>query len=65
MKKDAKAPGPRRDGQDRFPWARLPEEEILKLAIKDLGLRAEGSWVREYEVLVPFDYAGCSRKAGL
>jgi hypothetical protein len=29
----------------RFPWAALPDEELLKLRLKDLGLAVEGTWL--------------------
>jgi hypothetical protein len=30
-----------------FPWARLPDEELLKLRLKDLKLRVEGTWLED------------------
>ena len=30
-----------------FPWARLPDEELLKLRLKDLKGRIEGTWLED------------------
>src|SRR5262249_21198490 len=30
----------------RFPWARLPDQELLKLRLKDLRLTLEGTWLQ-------------------
>jgi hypothetical protein len=29
----------------RFPWAALPDDELLKLRLKDLKVRVEGTWL--------------------
>lgn len=29
----------------RFPWAQFPDERLMPLRIRDLGLRLEGTWV--------------------
>src|SRR5437764_14608895 len=29
----------------RFAWASLPDEELLALRLKDLGVRLEGTWL--------------------
>src|SRR5262245_59490435 len=29
----------------RFAWAALPDEELLKLRLKDLRVRVEGTWL--------------------
>src|SRR5437588_10809923 len=29
----------------RFPWASLPDEELLQLRLKDLKVRLEGTWL--------------------
>ncbi|HVO02656.1 MAG TPA: putative zinc-binding metallopeptidase [Candidatus Cybelea sp.] len=31
----------------RFAWAKLPDAELLKLRIKDLGVQLEGTWLEE------------------
>jgi len=31
----------------RFPWARLPDEELLQLRLKDLKLTVEGTWLED------------------
>ena len=30
-----------------FPWARLPDDELLKLRLKDLKVRIEGTWLED------------------
>src|SRR5215470_14212339 len=30
----------------RFPWARLPDEELLQLRLKDLKVKIEGTWLQ-------------------
>lgn len=30
-----------------FPWARLPDDELLKLRLKDLKVRVEGTWLED------------------
>ena len=29
----------------RFPWASLPDEELLELRLKDLKVTVEGTWL--------------------
>ncbi|MPZ57165.1 MAG: hypothetical protein GEU91_11855 [Rhizobiales bacterium] len=31
----------------RFPWATLPDEELLQLRLKDLKVTVEGTWIEE------------------
>ncbi len=31
----------------RFPWAKLPDDELLKLRLKDLKVRVEGTWLED------------------
>ncbi len=31
----------------RFPWARLPDQELLQLRLKDLKLTVEGTWLED------------------
>src|SRR5882757_7114017 len=30
----------------RFAWARLPDEKLLQLRLKDLGVTVEGTWLQ-------------------
>jgi hypothetical protein len=34
-------------GRARFPWATWPDERLMTLRIRDLGLRIEGTWVAD------------------
>ena len=31
----------------RFPWAKWPDERLMQLRIKDMGLRLDGTWVAD------------------
>ena len=30
----------------RFAWARLPDEDLLQVRLKDLKVRVEGTWLQ-------------------
>ena len=38
-------PWGRPDMASRFPWASLPDEELLQLRLKDLKVTVEGTWL--------------------
>ena len=31
----------------KFPWTKLPDEELLQLRLKDLGVTVEGTWLSD------------------
>ena len=49
----------------RFAWAALPDEELLKLRLKDLRVRLEGTWLerRLHDLYEELDRAGSSNPA--
>ncbi|MHC5011034.1 MAG: putative zinc-binding metallopeptidase, partial [Planctomycetota bacterium] len=42
-RRDRRTPGSKRRTDGRFPWAELPDEKLLDVRIKDLGVAIEGT----------------------
>jgi hypothetical protein len=38
---------PRRKARRKFPWASLPDDELLKVRLKDLKVTVEGTWLEK------------------